>query len=206
MASKKTETDPHKAAPEVEADLVRRSIEGDREAFGLLVERTQDRIYNLAFRLTGQHHGALDLSQEAYIKAFAAMARFRGESGFYTWMYRIVMNLHMNKERGLEAKARKKTLSIDPASRHEGNPLAIDVPGGEDGDPSRPLEERERDAAIQEALLELEADHRQVVLLRDLEGMAYDEIAAVLEIPVGTVKSRLHRARGELKIKLKGIV
>jgi len=218
MASNKIGMSPDKAAHDSEnaqtsenvriseAELVRLSIEGDRGAFGRLVERTQDRIYNLAFRLTGQHHGALDLSQEAFTRALAAMPRFRGESGFFTWMYRIVMNLHMNRERSLAAKAEKRTFALDPVSRHENNPPAVDVAERKETDPSLPLQKQERDAAIQNALLELATDQRQVVLLRDMEGLAYEEIADVLEVPVGTVKSRLHRARGELKVKLKGIV
>lgn len=206
MSSKRTEISPEHEVPESEAELIDRSRRGDGEAFGRLVERCQDRIYSLAFRLTGQHHWALDLSQEALTRAFAAISRFRGESGFYTWMYRIVMNLHVNRERSLARRVEKKTFSLNPIQRPDGGTLRIEFADEGADDPSKPLEDRERDQIIQEALLKLDANHRQVILLRDLEGMAYDEIAQILEIPSGTVKSRLHRAREELRHLLTGIV
>ncbi len=198
MSSKRTENDPENEVPESEAELIDRSRRGDGEAFGLLVERCQDRIYNLAFRLTGQHHWALDLSQEALTRAFAAISKFRGESGFYTWMYRIVMNLHVNRERSLARRAEKKTFSLNPFERPDGGTLRIEFADERTGDPSKPLEDQERDQIIQDALL--------IILLRDLEGMPYDEIAQILEVPSGTVKSRLHRAREELRNLLTGIL
>ena len=194
------------APPAGEAELLKRAVGGEREAFGDLVERYQDRVYNLAFRLAGRHHGALDLSQEAFAKAFAAIGRFRGASGFFTWIYRIVLNLHMNRERSLAGKAEKKTLSLNPTSRYGEDAPFIEPAGDDDSDPSRPVEERERGEAIQQALLRLDAEQRQVVLLRDMEGLPYEEIAGILQVPVGTVKSRLHRARENLKSGLKGIL
>jgi len=204
MSSKRTDNNPDHEVPESEAELIEHSKRGDGEAFGRLVERCQDRIYNLAFRLTGRHHRALDLSQEALMRAFAAISKFRGESGFYTWMYRIVMNLHVNRERSLAGRAEKKTFSLDPVERPDGGTFKIEFADEQTGDPSKPLVEKERDQIIQEALLKLEANHRQVILLRDLEGLSYDEIARILDVPSGTVKSRLHRARDELRQLLTG--
>jgi RNA polymerase sigma-70 factor, ECF subfamily len=206
MASNKTRVSQGVALPAAEAELLRQAVSGGREAFGQLVERYQDRVYNLAFRLTGRHHGALDLSQEAFVRAFAAIGRFRGESGFFTWIYRIVMNLHMNRERSLAGKAEKKTFSLNPTSRYGEEKRPAEPAGGGGIDPSRPAEERERAEAIQQALLGLDEEQRQVVLLRDMEGLSYEEIAGILKVPPGTVKSRLHRARGNLKSRLKGIL
>jgi len=208
MASNKISERVDEMVVVADTELVSRSVNGDRKAFGLLVQRYQDRVYNLSYRLVGQHHGALDLSQEAFLKALAAMPGFRGESGFYTWLYRIVLNLHMNKERSLAAKAARKTIPLNPGRREEleGNErrsVTLEDPRG--GDPSLPMQNEERDDRIQAALLELEAQHRQVVLLCDMEGLAYEEIADLLEVPLGTVKSRLHRAREALKVKLKGL-
>ncbi len=204
MASNKTRVSKGVTSPADEAELLRQAVSGEREAFGQLVERYQDRVYNLAFRLTGRHHGALDLSQEAFVKAFAAIGRFRGESGFFTWIYRIVLNVHMNRERSLAGKAEKKTLSLNPTSSYGEENLPIEPTGGGGIDPSRPAEERERAEAIQQALLRLD-EEQQVVLLRDMEGLSYEEIAGILKVPAGTVKSRLHRARENLKSRLKGI-
>jgi RNA polymerase sigma-70 factor (ECF subfamily) len=206
MASKNKGHESEPGGVESDKDLIRLSSRGDREAFGRLVKRYQDRVYNLAFRLTGQHHAALDLSQDAFVRAFAAMPRFRGESGFFTWIYRIAMNLHMNTERSLAGRARKKTFSLNPVPVRGEESRSLDLEEPRETDPAKPLEDRERDRIIHEALLKLDVDYRRVVLLRDLEGQSYEDIAAILEIPIGTVKSRLHRAREELKTKLKGVV
>jgi len=189
-----------------ERELILKAREGDKTAFSRLVERHQDRVYNLAFRLAGRHDQALDLCQEAFLRAFAAIGRFRGESGFFTWVYRIVLNLHMSREQSLSGKADKRSVSLDspanPGSRSS-FPELMD-PG--DTDPSGPIEKKERDRLIQEALLNLEDDQRQVILLRDMEGLSYEDIAAMLGVPLGTVKSRLHRARQELGALLKKVL
>jgi len=135
MSSKRSVNNPEHEVPESEAELIDLSRRGDCEAFGRLAERCQDRIYNLAFRLTGQHHQALDLSQEALTRAFGAISKFRGESGFYTWMYRIVMNLHVNRERSLARKAEKKTFSLNPVDRADGRSLRIEFADDRAGDP-----------------------------------------------------------------------
>ncbi len=189
---------------EKDQELIQRASKGEREAFGELVVRHQDRVFNLAYRLTGRHHEAMDLCQEAFVRAFAAISNFRAESAFFTWVYRIVLNLHMNREKSLGGRAAKKMFSLDCPARSTDKP--IEMMDQTAADPSLPIEDRERDEIIQEAIMKLEADHRQVVLLRDMEGMSYGEITAYLEIPEGTVKSRLHRARDELRALLKRIL
>ncbi len=171
---------------------------GELEAFGALVHRYQDRLYPTLFRLTGCAEDARDLLQDTFLRAFEKLDRFHGDSSFYTWIYRIAVNLTLSDRRRRKASHRRCA--------------PLDVPGGEpaddspNSDPSRPIEQAERDVLIQKALDTLQGDHRAVVVLKDLEGMSYEEIAEVLHIPVGTVRSRLHRARNELRERLRGVL
>ena len=189
-----------------EGELIRRAQGGEKEAFGDLVELLQDRVYNFSFRLTGNRDRAWDLSQEAFLKAFAAIGSFRGGSRFYTWIYRILLNLHMNKEKSMGRRMEKRSLSMNQ-TRDDNHRSALGerLAGPGNSDPSSEVLRKERKAAVQEAISQLAADQKQVVLLRDMEGMSYEEIADLLEIPVGTVRSRLHRAREELKRRLERI-
>lgn len=190
-----------------ETDWICRSVNGDVEAFGRLVEVYQDRVYNLSYRLTHHRDKAWDLSQEAFMKAFAAIGNFKGEAKFYTWIYRIVLNLHMNMEKSMGGKLEKRSVSMDcPRWDENGPSLRDEVSNGSDCDPSSSMVQAERKAAVQRAIMVLPFDQKQVVLLRDMEGLSYEEISEIISIPVGTVRSRLHRAREELKRRLKGVV
>ncbi len=167
----------------------------------------QDRVYNLAYRLTGNRDLAWDLSQEAFMKAWAGIKSFRGGCGFYTWIYRIALNLHMNREKSLGRRMEKRTLSIDKERGENPRSTLREVIGtGKDSEPSSAMEQKEREAAVQQAILELDGAQRQVVLLRDMEGFSYEEIADLLDLPLGTVRSRLHRAREELKRRLEKVL
>jgi len=207
MLSKKQ--DKHKSEPKSadESRWVQEAVEGNREAFGRLVDVYQDRVYSFSYRLTGQHEKAWDLSQEAFMKAFAAISGFKGKSGFYTWIYRIVLNLHMNREKSLAGRMEKKSYSMDnPIGCEDGPSFAKCISNGPDCEPSAEIERKEREIAVQNAVSKLPADQRQAVLLRDMEGFSYEEMADLLSIPIGTVRSRLHRAREELRRRLEGIV
>lgn len=171
---------------------------GNTEAFGLLIQRYQDRLYPTVFRLTGCAEDALDLLQDAFLRAFEKLDHFQGESSFYTWIYRIAVNLALSGRR-----RRKPTLSL----RNDRDGNAIDPPyDPEDSDPGARLERAERDRLIQDALDALAPDHRAVVVMKEYDGLRYEEIAAILGIPVGTVRSRLHRARGELRDRLQSFI
>jgi len=204
MASNRIKNETGKKRPPDDAELILKAAGGDREAFGRLVAKYQDRVFNLAFRLTGRHHAALDLSQDAWMKAYAAISGFRGEAGFFTWLYRIVLNRHMNRERSLARKKEKKAFSLFPLSREDREFSPVEAGNGRDHDPSRPLQDRERDAVIQEALMRLDPVQREAVLLRDMEELSYEEVARIMAVPVGTVKSRLHRARDQMRVMLEG--
>lgn len=171
---------------------------GRTEAFGVLVRRYQDRLYPTMLRLTGSADDALDLLQDAFLRAFEKLDGFHGESSFYTWVYRIAVNL------ALSGRRKQRSLRIGTLVRGEST---IDPPGDPaQTDPTLPLERSERDAQIQAALNALADDHRAVVVMKEYDGLRYEEIAATLGVPVGTVRSRLHRARLELRDRLKGLV
>ena len=163
-----------------------------------------EKVYHLALRLCGDPTDAEDLAQDALVRALKARESFRGESAVETWLYRITVNTWKNRVRSETRRGGGKTASIEAftGEDHEGEaPFPSNDPP-----PGAGLEAEERDSAVQKALLELDDDSRAVVLLRDLEGLAYDEIAQSLGVPEGTVKSRLSRARQELKEKLKKFV
>jgi RNA polymerase sigma-70 factor (ECF subfamily) len=166
---------------------------GKTEAFGVLVSRYQDRLYPTVFRLTGCAEDAHDLLQEAFLRAYEKLGRFHGESSFYTWIYRIAVNLALSDRRKRRHESIAALLGDVPDDRIEGNPAAT-------------LERTERDERIQEALNALAPDHRAVVVMKEFDGLHYEEIGAMLGVPVGTVRSRLHRARCELRELLRTLI
>jgi RNA polymerase sigma-70 factor (ECF subfamily) len=184
-------------------EAVARAAAGDHEAFRVLVERYQGRAYGLAFRVMRDEEQAKDVVQEAYLKAYRSLDRFEGRSSFYTWFYRVVMNLC------IDAKRRQ------PAGRQveweEGYARQVPVGTGLDAvDPIRQgaagpegeLERVELRGALAQAIEGLPDDARQTLLLREVEGLSYLEIAEVMGIPKGTVMSRLHHARRRVKVLL----
>jgi RNA polymerase sigma-70 factor (ECF subfamily) len=181
-----------------EHGLIEASRAGRTDAFGLLVRRYQDRLFPTLLRLTGSAEDASDLLQDAFLRAYEKLGRFEGESSFYTWLYRIAVNLALSERR----RRRPRLRSVDSHDRDAREPAADPC----DCDPSLPLERAEREKRVQQALDALAPEHRAVVVLKEYDGLRYDEIAAVLAIPVGTVRSRLHRARCELRERLKDLV
>ncbi len=186
-----------------DAALVQQARHGDVHAFQRLVLRYQDRLVNTCWRLSGNREDAEDLAQEAFLRAFAAINGFQRRSGFYTWLFRIAVNLAVSHRRKV---GRRPALSL-----HEAGPVPDGVdPGsrrpGPSDDPAAVLGRRESHGLIEAALEALDDDHRAVVVLRDVEGFDYREIAAILEVSVGTVKSRLHRARMSLRERLAPVV
>jgi RNA polymerase sigma-70 factor (ECF subfamily) len=175
-------------------ELVRRSQGGDREAFGLLVRRYQDRIYNTTLRLLGDPDDAAEVAQEAFLRAYENIGGFKGKSAFSTWLYRIAINCAFSRRRKRQVA---KEVTLKDSVSAPGNPHF--------SAPSSPLEKRERNRLVQEALAALPANLRAVVVLRDLEGLNYEAVGRVLKVSQGTVKSRLHRARTILREKLKGL-
>lgn len=174
-------------------DLVTRAKAGDHAAFEQLIRENEKRIYNLTLRMVGNPEDALDLSQEAFLNAWKGLPSFQGGSAFSTWLYRLASNACLDF---LRSKKRRQD-SIGSAFSLDDE----DAPSPPD-DSLRPedhLERKERSAALYRAMQYLPDHHRQVLVMRELSGLSYQEISDVLELDLGTVKSRLTRARGALK-------
>lgn len=179
-----------------DAEVVARCREGDREAFARLVAKYQDRVFNACLRVCGHRDDAADLTQEAFLRALASIERFGDRAGFYTWVFRIAMNLAI--DRGRRRKRHGERSLDNPGRRDTGGGYALRIES-RTPPPSHGLDQEEQQAAVAAALERLEPDHRAVIVLRDIEDCDYAEIAEVLEIPIGTVKSRLFRARVALR-------
>lgn len=190
------------AIPFDDAVLVRQCQRGDLTAFEPLVVKYQDRIYNLCWRLCGDRLAAEDLTQDAFLKAFESLGQFHGKSGFYTWLYRIATNQALSYRR-----AERRFLNV--GAQCEWNDIPSDSANlRHGGAPDRPDDLCQRDEVrklVWQAIQELDDDHRAAVVLRDMEGLDYVEVAEVLGVPVGTVKSRLHRARMAIRTRLQPI-
>jgi RNA polymerase sigma-70 factor, ECF subfamily len=182
-----------------DAELVAACRQGQTEAFGTLVERHQDRAYGLAYRLTGNGDDAAEAVQEAFLNAWRALDRFRAEAGFYTWFYRIVVNVVRSRQRFKAVRPREHSYDIPGAGRDADGPTLVAAMKADGPDPSEEAGRKEREVLLQQALTKLEPEQRTLILLRDIEGHDYGMIAEMLECPRGTVKSRLHRARKALK-------
>ena len=178
-------------------ELVARIIAGDGAAFSALVERYQDRLYNAVYRLVGSAEDARDLLQDTFVKAYENLGTFRGGSSLYTWLFRIAVNTSLSHRR------KRKWLQV--GSGGDGDDPAP-APDAAAQDPSDRLVAAETEALVQQALDSLDDDHRTVVVLRDIQHCDYHEIAEILEVPTGTVKSRLHRARLTLRDRLKPLL
>jgi len=180
--------------------LIERCQQGDKRAFDELLARYEAKVYNLAYRLMGNPEDANDLAQEAFLRMYKALPKFRGGSAFATWLYRIVTNLCLDE---LKKRRRRPQLVDEPLGEEEENvePLVERV-ADEKASPDEVALSHERQRLVQEAIASLRRHHRAVLVLYDLQGCSYQEIAEVLKVNVGTVKSRLNRARLALKEKL----
>ena len=172
--------------------LIAEVLRGRSAAFDGLVRRYGERLFNTVFRLVGNKEDAEDVVQEAFVSAYQSLASFKGDSQFFTWLYRIAFNTAVSHKR-----KQKGTVSLDVGRNGEGG---IDPPDkSESNQPGHALLRAEEEHRIQRALNQLSPEHRYVLVLKDMEGQKYETIAEILQVPVGTVRSRLHRARLELR-------
>jgi len=176
--------------------LIEASLRGESAAFGELVRKYQDRLYNALVHLTGSQEDAADLAQEAFVQAFVKLDTFRRSSTFYTWLYRIAFNQAASYYRG-----KRRATSLDEVRQATGREPVETDPG-----PSEQLEQQENRAEVRRALARLTEEHRTILVLREIDGCDYETIAGVLDIPVGTVRSRLYRARMQMHDQLKEIL
>ena len=182
-------------------ELVERVKRGEREAFDLLVLKYQHRIANLVARYVQDPSEVLDVTQEAFIKAYRAISRFRGDSAFYTWLYRIAINTAKNH---LAAQARRPQESgIDLADAEQ---LAGNTELKEHATPERLVLTEEIQRTVIAAIEALPEDLKVAISLRELEGLSYEDIARVMECPIGTVRSRIFRAREAVNARLKPLL
>lgn len=181
--------------------LVERVQQGDKTAFDLLIHKYQHRIVSLISRYVSDPSEALDVAQEAFIKAYRAIGKFRGDSAFYTWLYRIAINTAKN---WLVARNRRPPSSdIDAADAEQ---YDMDSRLKERSTPENELLREEIEKTVYDTIAALPDDLRTAIILREIEGMSYEEIATTMECPIGTVRSRIFRAREAIDEKLKHLV
>ncbi len=181
-----------------EGELIKRCQQGDREAYNQLVERYHSRIYNFAYSLSRNHDDAMDVSQDAFVRGWQSLRSFRGESSFITWLTRITRNLFLDLQKKRKHDPR---ISLDEMLEGQdegpGREVEDSAPGPEDITLTN-----ERVQLVRKAIFSLAPEHREILTLYDLQSFSYEEIAQILKLPMGTVKSRLNRARRALKEKL----
>lgn len=190
---------PHFALVQVsatvnDAELIQAALAGDTAAFGVLVRTYQDRLFNALVHIVRCPEEAQDVVQDAFVQAYTKLSTFKGSSAFYTWLYRIAFNVSISRRR-----KRKPAVSLERGKEEQGAEPAADPL------PDR-LEQNERAAQLHAALEALSEEHRTVLVLREMEDCSYEDIAEMLDLPIGTVRSRLHRARMELRESLKEVM
>lgn len=198
----KTNEAPVGASGTGDHELVQRVQAGDSAAFRALFDRYHRRAFAVAMGVVKNENDALDAVQDAFVKVHKNIDKFQGSSSFYTWLYRIVMNVSIDHVR---RTSRRKNLDFDERALHAESEVAGDgalVPNVTDANPGKAALRRELGEAIQSALQELPEHHRAVIVLREVEGMSYEEMAETLEVPKGTIMSRLFHARKKMQTTL----
>jgi RNA polymerase sigma-70 factor (ECF subfamily) len=179
-----------------DAELVRRFKEGDRGAYSEIVRRYQDRVFTLALRWMGDRQVAEEVAQDVFLALFRSLSRFRGDAQLSTWIFRVVVNHCKNR------RLYRRRRHMDKHEALEGESKDNDAPGRQIADEGpgtdAALHAQEAGVLLQEALERLDEEPRQIIVLRDIQDLSYEEIADILDLPRGTVKSRLHRARAQL--------
>lgn len=179
-----------------DTQLIAEALDGKPAAFGQLVQKYQDRLYNTVVHVVGCTEEARDVVQEAFVQAFVKLETFHHTSAFYTWLYRIAFNVAISRGRkkrpAISVERTRETTGHEPVDRRAG--------------PTERAEQEERCRQVREAIASLSEEHRAVVILREIDGCCYETIAEILDLPVGTVRSRLHRARLELRDQLKEVL
>lgn len=182
-----------------EAQLVRRLQDRDEDAFCEMVGTYQNKVFNLVYRMLGNREEAKDVAQDVFITVFKSIDSFRGESKFSTWLYRIAVNHCKNRLKYLGRRSWGETGEFDEAAERELQGATPTATTPHIDGPEKVLEGLQLQHLVQEAIGQLDAEHRELLVLREVEDMPYDEIAQATGLPEGTVKSRLHRARQAIK-------
>ncbi|MHB1422086.1 MAG: sigma-70 family RNA polymerase sigma factor [Gemmataceae bacterium] len=179
-----------------EQRLIAECLQGNTDAFGELVRRYQDRLFKSVYRLVENTEDAEDVVQEAFLNAYQSLDGFKGDSLFFTWLYRIAINTAISHKRKHRVLARLEIGREDKPAMEPFDPSA-------ESRPEHALEQAEQETRVRQALARLSPDHRAVLVMKDLEEQKYETMAEILQVPIGTIRSRLHRARLELRELLK---
>ncbi len=185
----------------IDQALVERVQAGDKTAFDILVQKYQSKIIQLAYRYVHDQDEAMDIAQEAFIKAYKALGRFRGDSAFYTWIYRIAINTAKNYLVASNRRPPRADIDAVDAEQYDGATGLREY-----ATPERMLLSEELKETIAGAIESLPDDLRTAITLRELEGMSYEEIAQAMDCPIGTVRSRIFRARDAIDVKLRPLL
>ena len=180
-------------------ELIAATLARDTSAFGELVLRHQNRLFGALTHMTGSAEDAKDVAQEAFVLAFQKLATFRGDSQFYSWLFRIAMNASVNFRRknrslGASIEGTKERIGLEPTDPHG------------DTQPNQPIEQAERQHLVRQALSQMTEEFRIPLVMAEMDEMKYEEIAEILRCPIGTVRSRIHRGRAELREKLRRLL
>ena len=179
---------------ENEKKLVEKAKSGDIKAFEKLIEDHQKKVFNIALRMIGDYDEASELAQEAFLKAYKSIKSFKGDSLFSTWIYKITTNVCLDEIR----RKRKKLISLDEDIEHDGSEFKRQIKDHSPG-PESLAENNELKRMVKESINLLPEDYKIVIVLRDIQGFSYEEISRIIKCPIGTVKSRINRARRALK-------
>ena len=187
-----------------ESEFIERLKDGDAAAFDTLVNRYTSEIYAVLFRLTQDAEEAKDLTQETFLRALKAVKNFRGDADLKTWLYRIAVNESRNRFRWWKRRRREKTISLDQEIKSGEGATIHETLSGNSENPEAETLRRERQTALRNALTKLPDNFREAIILRDIQGLSYEEVANALETNIGTIKSRIARGREELRKMLEG--
>jgi RNA polymerase sigma-70 factor (ECF subfamily) len=193
------ERDPLSSGDQSEAQFIARLVARDEAAFNELVVSYERRVFALVFRMLGRRDEAEDLSQEVFVQVFKAIDQFRGDSKLSTWIYRIAVNLCKNKSKYLARRHAGEQDDVDAMAERVPLSAAKGVSVGDISRPDELVEGMQLERVVKKAIAQLEPEFREVLVLRDVEDLSYEEIAGITGLPDGTVKSRIHRARGQLR-------
>ena len=189
------------AKKNIDQELVVRVQAGDKKAFDVLVLKYQHRITSLVSRFVRDHHEAQDVTQEAFIKAYKGLKNFRGESAFYTWLYRIAINTAKNHLVSMSRRPTSSSVEMEDIDFFDDSTGIRDI-----SDPQGELATDQIHATVEHAIDILPDELKEAIVLRELEGMTYDEIATIMDCPIGTVRSRIFRARDAIEKHLRPLV
>ncbi len=186
-------------------ELIERFLRGDKASFDGLVSKYQGLVFNLCLKMLGDYYEALDVAQDIFLKVYESLRSFRGEAKFSTYLYRISINFCKNRLKAIIRRRKKIAFSIDDPVNTQSGSMQRQL-ASQDPTPREKMEESEKEGLVIKALSSLSPEYKEIIVLKEIEGLKYEEIAEILSIGLGTVKSRLSRARSALKEKLKDVL